>query len=307
MGYDSTSRHGPRLIEITPTPGAPPSGLHTASPATSEARLPVHGPVAGRDTEHKIVETFSSEPQWRGAGLRPARRDRNDRPREQFLYPEFEPFVTPSYADRGAHRRHPRAPPRLAAASRWATGRSSWSICAISISRSPGSARVLREAYSRARRGHPVTARALPARRQATPRKSLEPTLRWLGACRRRFLAAVIPRRECSPTVPRPPGEAGRTASPAAAGSRAVYRGDKISRKKFDSILPEAGYVAQRRVDPGLVTVETGSGPRAMKFDVRAYAYRDQVLLLGARVYEGQVTNLRSPGGGFSASCVARR
>ena len=44
-----------------------------------------------------------------------------------------------------------------------------------------------------------------------------------------------------------------------------------------------------------------------MKFDVRAYAYREQVLLLGARVYEGQVTNLRSPGGGFSAICVTRR
>jgi hypothetical protein len=43
-----------------------------------------------------------------------------------------------------------------------------------------------------------------------------------------------------------------------------------------------------------------------MKFDVRAYAYRDRVLLLGARVYEGQVTNLRSPGGGFSGICVSR-
>ena len=52
--------------------------------------------------------------------------------------------------------------------------------------------------------------------------------------------------------------------------------------------------------------VATGDGPREMKFDVRAYAYRDRVLLLGARVYEGQVTNLRSPGGGFSAICVVR-
>jgi hypothetical protein len=41
-----------------------------------------------------------------------------------------------------------------------------------------------------------------------------------------------------------------------------------------------------------------------MKFDVRAYAYRDQPLFLGARVYQGQVTNFRSPGGGFSAICV---
>jgi hypothetical protein len=52
--------------------------------------------------------------------------------------------------------------------------------------------------------------------------------------------------------------------------------------------------------------VQTIEGPREMKFDVRAYAYRDRVLLLGARVYEGQVTNLRSPGGGFSAICVVR-
>jgi hypothetical protein len=28
--------------------------------------------------------------------------------------------------------------------------------------------------------------------------------------------------------------------------------------------------------------------------------------VLGARVYRGQVTNLRSAGGGFSAICVAR-
>jgi len=54
------------------------------------------------------------------------------------------------------------------------------------------------------------------------------------------------------------------------------------------------------------VMVETDGGRRAMKFDVRAYAYRDRVLLLGARVYQGQVTNLRSPGGGFSAICVSR-
>jgi len=36
-------------------------------------------------------------------------------------------------------------------------------------------------------------------------------------------------------------------------------------------------------------------GPREMKFDVRAYAYRGEILLLGARVYQG-----RSP------TCAAR-
>jgi hypothetical protein len=92
----------------------------------------------------------------------------------------------------------------------------------------------------------------------------------------------------------------------AAYGSKAVYRGDKISRRKLEEIANEPGYLAQRRVEPGEVRVETLDGPNVMKFDVRAYAYRDEVLLLGARVYQGQVTNLRSPGGGFSAICVSR-
>lgn len=88
--------------------------------------------------------------------------------------------------------------------------------------------------------------------------------------------------------------------------SRGVYRGDKISRRKLEEIFAGGGYMAQRRVEPAAVPVETAEGPECMKFDVRAYAYRDEVLLLGARVYQGQVTNLRTPGGGFSAICVVR-
>ena len=94
---------------------------------------------------------------------------------------------------------------------------------------------------------------------------------------------------------------------PAAAyASRAVYRGDKISRRKLDEIAATGGFVAQHRVEPGEIAVATSEGTRRMKFDVRAYAYRDDVLLLGARSYEGQVTNMRTPGGGFSAICVVR-
>jgi len=94
---------------------------------------------------------------------------------------------------------------------------------------------------------------------------------------------------------------------PAAAyGSRAVYRGDKISRRRLEQVYAEGGFVAQRRIEPGRIRVPSGEGPVTMKFDVRAYAYRDRVLLLGARIYQGQVTNFRSPGGGFSAICVAR-
>jgi len=89
-------------------------------------------------------------------------------------------------------------------------------------------------------------------------------------------------------------------------GSKAVYRGDKVSRKKLAEIHADSTYLAQRRVEPGVTPVRTPDGDREMKFDVRAYVYRDEIFLLGARVYEGQVTNMRSPGGGFSAICVAR-
>ncbi|GIW42693.1 MAG: hypothetical protein KatS3mg076_3270 [Candidatus Binatia bacterium] len=90
-------------------------------------------------------------------------------------------------------------------------------------------------------------------------------------------------------------------------GSKAVYRGDKISRRRLEELYrsPE-GFVAQELVDPGSVEVETPEGLRRMKFDVRAYVYRDEILLFGARVYEGQVTNFRTPGGGFSAICLAK-
>ena len=37
------------------------------------------------------------------------------------------------------------------------------------------------------------------------------------------------------------------------------------------------------------------------KFDLRFYVYRDALQLMVARVYQGQVTNLRTPGGGFAA------
>jgi hypothetical protein len=125
------------------------------------------------------------------------------------------------------------------------------------------------------------------------------------------FLAAVVPETHLLAALDAE--TAWRTRSewvfkPATAfGSRAVYRGDKLTRRRFEELLREPGYVVQRRAPPGEVRVETSDGPQLMKFDVRAYAYRGEILLLGARVYQGQVTNLRSPGGGFSAICVSRR
>ena len=38
----------------------------------------------------------------------------------------------------------------------------------------------------------------------------------------------------------------------------------------------------------------------ALKFDVRVYTYSGNPLLFAARIYQGQTTNLRTPGGGLA-------
>lgn len=78
-------------------------------------------------------------------------------------------------------------------------------------------------------------------------------------------------------------------------GSKAAYRGEKVTKRVWDEIL--AGqYVAQAFVAPS----ERAAEGERFKFDVRAYAYDGQVQLLAARLYQGQTTNFRTPGGGFS-------
>ncbi len=79
-------------------------------------------------------------------------------------------------------------------------------------------------------------------------------------------------------------------------GSRGVLIGGKISRKRFEE-LPPATTLVQELVPPSLTDVPNFE---AMKTDLRLYAYRDQVLGVTARLYRGQVTNLRTPGGGFA-------
>lgn len=82
-------------------------------------------------------------------------------------------------------------------------------------------------------------------------------------------------------------------------GGRAAYRGDKLTRRVWDEIL--AGeYVAQAFMLPGQRRVEAADGAQAMKFDLRAYAYAGQVQWVAARLYQGQTTNFRTPGGGFA-------
>ncbi len=82
-------------------------------------------------------------------------------------------------------------------------------------------------------------------------------------------------------------------------GSRAAYRGDKLTRRVWQEILA-GDYVAQAIVAPGERVVSSQSPLQTLKFDVRNYVYEGQVQWLAARLYQGQTTNFRTPGGGFA-------
>lgn len=96
-------------------------------------------------------------------------------------------------------------------------------------------------------------------------------------------------------------------------GSKAAYRGDKLTRRVWGEIVA-GNFVAQALVPPSERLVDVGGEPRRLKLDIRAYAYDGRVQLLAARTYSGQTTNFRTAGGGFSpvvvlpaASCAPDR
>jgi hypothetical protein len=328
MGYDfHVTPEGPRLIEVnTNAGGALLNGLYTLSLCDPERLACLCEDYLPVETiRDRILRSFVSEYEAvRGSGARPERiAIADDRPREQFLFPEFELFVE-LFREAGIEA-------EICDTSELVRGQGGEGLSAGGLElrgrrvdlvylrdtdfllSEPRSAHV-RAAYL----AKEVVVTPAPREHHLLANKrrlgvfSSPEVLARLGVAEddARFLARIIPET-------RSLAELGKVRAweerrewvfkPCAAyGSRAVYRGDKISRRKLDEIADDPSYLAQRRVEPGVIDVETIDGPRKMKFDVRAYVYRDEVLLLGARVYQGQVTNLRSAGGGFSGICVAR-
>jgi hypothetical protein len=82
-------------------------------------------------------------------------------------------------------------------------------------------------------------------------------------------------------------------------GSKAAYRGDKLTKRVFEEILA-GDYVAQTFVPPQTQAVKIGENTQIFKVDLRAYVYNGQVQLRCARLYQGQTTNFRTVGGGFA-------
>ena len=87
-------------------------------------------------------------------------------------------------------------------------------------------------------------------------------------------------------------------------GSKAAYRGDKITKRVWDEIL-QGDYVAQQQVPPSERGILVDEEKTALKMDIRAYVYQATIQLLAARLYQGQTTNFRTQGGGFAPVFVA--
>ena len=82
-------------------------------------------------------------------------------------------------------------------------------------------------------------------------------------------------------------------------GSKGVYRGSKLTKSTFSRILG-SDYIAQAYVPPSERLVLVDGEREMLKVDVRLYSYRGALLLAAARLYRGQTTNFRTPGGGFA-------
>lgn len=82
-------------------------------------------------------------------------------------------------------------------------------------------------------------------------------------------------------------------------GSKQTFRGSSISRKAFEDICNE-NFIAQEFLSPGEVSFELNQETYNFKYDLRFHFYQDQLQMATARFYQGQVTNLKTPLGGFA-------
>ncbi len=82
-------------------------------------------------------------------------------------------------------------------------------------------------------------------------------------------------------------------------GSRMTYRGQSISKSHFSMMFDNTHgpCIAQEFVPAGeLSSPHHGN----MKFDLRCYYHQGNINHCVARIYQGQVTNSKTPGGGFT-------
>jgi hypothetical protein len=311
QGYDfHLTPAGPQLIEVNTNAGGALLNIElirAAHACCDEVAQLVSGPN-GAGTEERVMQMFFDE--WRLArGAAPLRRIAivDENPAGQYLYPEFLLFQRMFEA-------HGIAavitdPQHL----RWQDGQLHHPSGAIDLVynrltdfyfEAPGN-RVLREAYLA---GAVITPHprehALYANKRNLALLSDPAQLEAWGV-----EPAVVDtlRRGIPPTEVVTAGAAERLwrdrdrlfFKPVSGfAGRGSYRGAKVTRRVFEQIL-QGSYVAQALVAPGL-RLHAADADQPLKFDVRLYAHRGNVLMIAARLYQGQTTNFRTEGGGFA-------
>ena len=298
---------GPRLIEINTNPG----GLLLNALVLDVVRScapPAWATWTTAAKARKVAVTAWLEDGRQQSGRTPSRLAIVDSdPREQFLYPEFELYAN-AFRDHGVDCVI-RAPEDLSLGPDGledADGRIDTVYNRLTDFALADAAHIaLRQAYlarTLALTPHP-RAHALLADKRNLAVLGDPALLGSFGvdAGSAALLAQVIP-----PTVELVSGNRdalwaarnGYFFKPAAGfGSRGSYRGDKLTRKAWES-MASAPYVAQTFTAPSARIVHGG---QSLKSDVRCFASEAGVLLFVARLYQGQTTNMRTPGGGFAA------
>ena len=84
------------------------------------------------------------------------------------------------------------------------------------------------------------------------------------------------------------------------AGRTPEFIRDEMRKVKSLTDKPFGVNIAQAFVPPSERRVEVAGAPVDLKMDLRNYVYRGEVQLVTARLYQGQTTNFRTPGGGFA-------
>jgi hypothetical protein len=314
FGYDFHLDHGRLgLIEINTNAGgamlnAVLARAQRACCAAMDALVPTRASVAA--FEQRLVDMFQHE--WRLAGrARPLASIAivDEAPQQQYLYPEFLLF------QRLFERHGLRAVIADPEALQWRDGALWHGEQAIDLVYNRltdfylerAACAALRQAYEQRAvvlTPHPQ-AHALYADKRQLALFSDAARLQALGVpeAARRVLLENVPRTEivsASDAERLWAARRGLFFKPVAGfGSRAAYRGDKLTRRVWEEILA-GDYVAQAIVPPGERLIDGEDTTQAMKFDLRAYAYGGRVQWVAARLYQGQTTNFRTPGGGFA-------
>jgi len=312
MGYDfHLGGGGPKLIEVNTNAGGAFLNVFLAraqGACCREAEDAIRAAPAG-EFEAAVWEMFLSEWELQGRSGPPGTLAIvDDRPQEQYLFPEF--LLAQRFFERHGLKCWIVDPAELRfIGGRLRHGGEPVDIVynrLVDFPLSAGGHEALREAYmagaavvTPSPRNHALFA----DKRNLTLLSDPAAALSWKMTADQRQSLSAVPRTSL---VTADNADALWSArkqhffKPAGGhGGKAVYRGDKMTRGVWDEVR-QGGYIAQELAAPTERRLKIDGEIKSLKLDVRLYTYRGAPLLTAARVYQGQTTNFRTPGGGFA-------